>query len=306
MIFREFYGAYYNAVASILKEAVKKPIQANELREIIESHAFGESVLGIEPAIRNGRWQLMNEDGKAVLCHEPTMPITGIQKRWLKAISLDPRIHLFTDETYCPDDVLPLFKPEDFLEYDKYADGDLFTDAGYIANFRLILSAIKQKQPLSIVYLTKSGLEAAKVLLPKSLEYSKKDDKFRLIGYGRRTVSTVNLGRIIKCEPYEKPFTERNETALPAKQKKVVFEIINRRSALERVLLHFSHFEKQVEKTDGKEEHFLVTIGYDKDDEAEIVIRILSFGSMIKVTAPDAFIQTIKNRLQMQKSCEQI
>ena len=65
--------------------------------------------------------------------------------------------------------------------------------------------------------------------------------------------------------------------------------------------MHFAHFQKQAEKLD--ENRYKITITYDKDDETEIVIRILSFGPMVKVTAPQSFVDLIKQRLISQKSC---
>ena len=85
--------------------------------------------------------------------------------------------------------------------------------------------------------------------------------------------------------------------------RSVIFELTNQRNALERVLLHFAHFEKQAEKVD--EDKYLVTVYYDKEDETEIVIRLLSFGPMIKVVAPRHLVDLIKERLINQKSCEQ-
>lgn len=73
------------------------------------------------------------------------------------------------------------------------------------------------------------------------------------------------------------------------------------RNALERVLLHFAHFEKQAERID--ETHYRVTVAYDSDDETELVIRVLSFGPMLKVTDPPRFVGLIKERLIEQKSC---
>ena len=42
---------------------------------------------------------------------------------------------------------------------------------------------------------------------------------------------------------------------------------------------------------------------YDKEDETEILIRVLSFGPMLHVVKPVAFINLIKGRLSDQKSC---
>lgn len=81
----------------------------------------------------------------------------------------------------------------------------------------------------------------------------------------------------------------------------MVLELTDRRNALERVLLHFAHFEKQAEKLE--EDRYRITIFYEKEDETELVIRILSFGPMVKVTSPQHFVDLIKQRLLAQKNC---
>ena len=74
------------------------------------------------------------------------------------------------------------------------------------------------------------------------------------------------------------------------------------RNALERSMLHFAHFEKRVEKLDNRT--YLVHIKYDKDDETELVIRVLGFGPMVRVVEPDDFKSLIIERLKKQKSCD--
>jgi predicted DNA-binding transcriptional regulator YafY len=138
---------------------------------------------------------------------------------------------------------------------------------------------------------------------PEYLEYSEKDDKFRLIGAGRRFGCTINLGRIVCCKPYDKPLSVELDKKNEAKPRSVIFELTDERNALERVLLHFAHFEKTAERI--VKDKYTVTVHYDKEDETEVVIRILSFGPMIKVTAPWHFVELIKKRLIDQKSCEQ-
>ncbi len=303
MIFSELYSAYYNTVASILKAAVDHPLQKNELRRIIREHAFGESVLKIEPALSEERWQLIRADGTTPLKHAPSMPLTLLQKRWLKAISSDPRMALFGDAVPDFPDVEPLFTPEDVLVFDKYSDGDPYEDETYQRNFRVILSAIRERYPLSIKTENRRGGTVRLVLLPEYLEYSEKDDKFRLIGSGRRRGGTVNLARITSCEPYTEPYEFHLNKKTPQRSKTVEFELIDERNALERVLLHFAHFEKQAERL--TEDRYRVTVTYDKDDETELLIRLLSFGPMLKVTAPQSFVELVKKRLLQQKSCEQ-
>lgn len=303
MIFSEFYSAYYNTVAAVLTEAVSHPLSDNELRAIVESHAFGESLLSIPSALREERWQLIKADGTTPIQRRPDMPLTILQKRWLKAIALDPRIRLFGEFDLDFPDVEPLFLPEDILVFDKYKDGDNYEDETYIANFRLILDAIRHKYPLYVETMNRRGEPLCRTILPEYLEYSEKDDKFRLIGAGSRLGSTINLGRIISCRPSEKTLEKNFGQRNFARPRKVIFELVDQRKALERVLMHFAHFRKQAEKI--ADDRYRITVYYDKEDETEMVIRVLSFGPMIKVTAPRHFIELIKQRLMDQKSCEQ-
>lgn len=301
MIFSELYGSYYRAVAAIITEAVKRPMQKSELRAIIEDCAFGESILNIEPAIDGKRWQIIRSDGTTPLRHVPTLPLTILEKRWLKAISLDPRIRLFSDELPDFSDIRPLFEPEDISVFDKYSDGDPYEDETYIKNFRMILNAIKDRQPLCIDSTNRKGNAVRMLLMPEYLEYSEKDDKFRLIGSGCRYAETVNLARIVSCRPYDRPFEAATAAEKRRNCEKVEFELYDRRNALERVLMHFAHFEKEAVKI--SDDKYRVTVSYDKADKVEMVIRILSFGPMIRVTAPDRFVGLIKERLMSQKSC---
>ncbi len=301
MIFSELYGIYYKTVAEVLKTAIDHPLQDSELHKIIEKNAFEESVLNIEPALKNGKWKLILPDGTTIIKNEPSMPMTKVQKQWLKAISLDPRIRLFRDITTEFEGIEPLFTPEDYYIFDQYSDGDPYTDENYIKNFRLILDAIKNKYPLSIEYYNHKGKQMNMVLLPKYLEYSEKDDKFRVIGLGRRLGGTVNLGRIISCEQYVKEDKLKLSHKVLPRKRSVIFELKDDRNALERVLVHFAHFEKQAEKIENN--RYKITVNYDKDDETELVIRVLAFGPMIKVIAPIHFENLIKERLIRQKSC---
>ena len=84
-----------------------------------------------------------------------------------------------------------------------------------------------------------------------------------------------------------------------AATRTVTFELVDRRNALERVLLHFSHLKKETKRLDDCK--YLVTLEYDRQDETEMVIRILSFGPVIKVTDPESFISLLRRRIEKQK-----
>ncbi|MBR2460959.1 MAG: WYL domain-containing protein [Clostridia bacterium] len=296
-LFSELYGAYYNTVAKLIAAAIRSPLTDEMIRKIIAEEAFSESEATIFSAIKEQRWQIIDPDGGTAIQNTPTMPLTTLEKRWLKAISLDPRLRLFGDIFPELSDVEPLFTPDDYRIVDRYADGDSYQSEEYATNFRVILSALKLGAPLRITYQREGRPEVEHILVPTSLEYSEKDDKFRLIGDFRGKAMTLNLGKITECRIYDGELPPQTPSEEPLSQC-VVLEILNEHNALERVLLHFAHFRKQAEQLDNN--RYKLTLWYDRGDETEMVIRVLSFGSRVKVIQPDEFVGLIKERIQKQ------
>ena len=301
MIFNEIYSAYYNAVAKIIASIINGNADEKTINKIIDENAFGESMLTVLPSLKSEKWQLVKADMTTPIQRIPAMPLTTIQKQWLKAISLDPRIKLFGIEFDGLDDVEPLFTSEDYYIYDKYMDGDPYEEEAYIQRFKTILSALNEKKPLKIQMVNRKGNIVSMTVMPQHLEYSEKDDKFRLISTGCRYGGIVNLARITTCEKCNTFGYATHHISMESKEF-LTLRIFDERNALERTLLHFAHFEKRVERIDAKK--YLVHIKYNKSDETEMVIRILSFGPMVEVVEPEGFKKLIIARLKSQKSCE--
>ena len=300
MIFSELYSVYYNTVAKILTRVAQGNVTEQELQKLVTDTAFSESILTIMPSLKAGKWQLLTDDLRPVLRHAPTMPLTLLEKRWLKAICQDPRIKLFNVQLPDLTDVEPLFTCEDYKIFDQYADGDPFEDENYISYFNVIREAIRTSKPVKITMINRKGKEIWARFYPKGFEYSAKDDKFRIIASGC-SYSQYNLGRLTSCKLY------CGEGLWQGVQqvehiRELALEITDDRNALERVMLHFAHFEKQAERIDDS--HYLLRIKYYANDEIEIVIRVLSFGPNVKVIEPVSFVELVKKRLIAQKSCE--
>ena len=301
MIFSELYSAYYNTVAAIISGIIDGEHSEKELQKIVAERAFGESVLTIMPSLKTEKWQLVHSDMTTSLEHKPTMPLTTLQKQWLKAISLDPRVKLFGVEFPDLEDVEPLFTSADYHVYDKYGDGDPFEDEEYIRQFRIILEAIRKDSQIKFEMVNRKGNTMYVRCRPVRLQYSEKDDKFRVITAGWRAVSTVNLAKIQNCAHYQgtQQVKGREQEEL---YDTVTVKIRNERNAPERFLLNFAHFEKQTEKLDKK--HYQVRIRYPLNDQPEMVIRMLSFGPMIEVTEPEAFRALMIETLKKQLNCK--
>ena len=296
MLFSEIYGSYFSVVSAVLTEAAEGALTDRRLTELVSSKAFAESTLSIPSALKQGTWPLLRSDMTSVLHHAPTMPLTLLQKRWLKALLQDPRITLFNPDVSGLEDVKPLYQPDTFVFFDQYANGDPYDNKNYIANFQMILRAIHEKRALQVRFRGHSGIKHHFVCRPYRLEYSAKDDKFRLLSQGARNTHTINLGRIRKCTlldayPEELPVP-------PDHTRELTLLLHDERNGLERVLLHFSHFEKETKRL---EDHlYQIKLRYDRDDETELLIRVLSFGPVLEVVGPDTFVELIRERLRRQ------
>lgn len=322
MLFHEIYGCYYRAVAKMLNLAAAGRLTEKKMYEIVAETAFEESSLIMIPALKKQEWQLLDENLQTPIKHTPDMPLTILEKRWLKTILLDKRVRLFcnfgtgeneqaaitagvpsgladTERLHLSAlaDVEPLFLPEDIVYFDRYADGDDYDDPAYIANFRLIRQAIAERRKLKVSFLNGREQKRCEILEPVQMEYSDKEDKFRVLSADRQSIKTVNLGRIVQCELLKDTFPEN--IRLKEREKKVLkFTLTDERNALERAMMKFSHYKKEVERRDA--ENYLVTLEYDVDDETDVLIQILSFGSYIEVTAPDRMRKELRKRMERQ------
>ncbi|MBP5286485.1 MAG: WYL domain-containing protein [Elusimicrobiales bacterium] len=305
MIFHEIYGRYYAAVAEILRRISEGTLAEHDIPEITAEKAFAESVLQIPDALLDGTWPLLYRDAdsgrlKSVLRNKPFQPLSLLQKRWLKSILLDDRVQLFlSPETDLKelDNVDPLFTPDDFVYFDRYSDGDDFTGKEYIKNFRTVLRAIKEKRWITVSFSGGRGKHHEWRCIPLKLEYSSKDDKFRLLINSPQERRFINMGRVISVRK-GRNFSDKQLSVPERRQEKIVCELTDGRNALERFMLLFSYLKKETRKTG--DDKYEVTLFCDKDDESEMIIRILSFGYLVKVVSPDSFRRSVAERIRRQ------
>lgn len=297
MIFSEIYGSYFKAVSAILAKAVEGTLTERELTRTVLENAFGESLVTIPAKLSDGSWPLLTADYGTPLRHAPHTPLTTLEKQWLKALLLDPRIRLFDPSEEGLEDVDPLFTPDQFVYFDRYADGDPYDDPRYIEHFRLIIRAMHEKRKLRVRFHGHRGTRQSYICIPYKLEYSSKDDKFRLITGFRNKPLTVNLSRIDSVHILE-PWDESEYLQPREREKTLVMELYDSRNSLERAMLHFSDLEKETERIDEK--HYRITLNYKQGDETEILIRILSFGPVLKVIEPETMVKQIRERLERQ------
>ena len=306
MLFSEIYSAYYNTVASIIARAQKGELDSDSIYKIVHESAFQGSQLTLGSALETGKWPLIKKDYSTNIRNIPTMPLSVLQKQWLKAILADKRFKLFVDDEIKARletdlyGVEPLFTEKDFYLYDKYEDGDPYDDENYVQNFKTVLKAVHQNKKVNVEYTGRFGQTKRFIFLPCKIEYSQKDDKFRCLSKIKNRHAILNIARIKNCEiPDESKSEEISEFDLPYNDRTTVtLEIYDDRKAMERMMLAFAHFEKSAVQLD--ENTYRLTLNYDAFDETELVVRVLSFGPMVKVIEPQRFVDLVNDRITKQ------
>ncbi len=315
-LFSEVYGCYYTVLEKILVQATNG-MSRKELEKFTHENAFYESAFHLLPKLFSKEWDLLKENNEqyySKLSSPIAMrPLTNLEKSWLQALLHDKRIQLFLDKSeltaleHLLKDVSPLYLDDQICYVDVASDGDDFADPTYISHFQAIIQACVQQEVLIVEYQGAKGSLISNEFIPWKISYSEKDNKFRLLAglihnNGCRKM-TLNLSRIQSVSPKVKT-DEYNVKALfeqSKSQNPILLEISQERNALERCMLQFASWEK-ITEYDEVNDRYLCQIFYDKEEETELLIRILGFGPVVKVLGPESFLNQIRTRVSNQVS----
>lgn len=321
-IFTEINSAYYKAAEAVLSLQAEQgePVTEKKITELIAKHAFKDSILFIpEKLIPKGDkpsdWGLLKADNAdnsdkggfvSVLRHKPRQFLTAIQKSWLRAKLSDPKMGLFLNDEQIAElsgilkDIQPLYDDKLFRRFDIFSDGDNYSHPDYRKFFSLLLTALENRRYITVEYLSGRGDNAAASIVPIAVEYSAKNDKFRIHAVKQNGSGIVlNVGRIVSAEltedvaqslPTVNEYFSRRRCDEPA-----VVEIKPERNGLERFMLEFASYEKE-SALDPETGLCRARIWYDKNDETELLIMLLSFGPVIEIISPKALRQQAAQR----------
>ena len=363
-LFSELYNCYFQVMQSVLSK--HSFANQEELTKLIDEIGYEETSYYLLPKLLSGEWNFFTKNDKGIhskLKNVNELPLSHLQRSFIKALLQDPKIQLFFTEeemkqwsTLWPG-VEPLWLLDDFHYIDQFADGDAYDSPSYQLHFHKVLLAIRESRYLRIECVScgdevnemdmagvqdaagmhdvtegqntaegqdvtgghnaSEGQDAAQVqgkhtihtVLPCSLEYSVRNDQFRILTLRssrkkeKATVHIINMGRIVSIQEtgrYASSPPSINECLkrLYAKEP-VCIHIRNERNALERAMLQFANYEKDTKHIEGN--LYECRIYYNQAVENELLIELLTFGPMLQVVGPDRFVRRIKERLRWQK-----
>lgn len=311
-LFNPIYSTYYLISRKLIEKYVKSqrtPFKKEEIEQIIKETAYIEAPGELYDIIYNS-----NEDLTTIFSYStktkelsssikkvPEFPLSTIELRFLAAILQDKRVRMFMNDKTVQaietklENVLPLWKTENVKYFDQNKDSDPFENPDYRNLFQTILRAINTKQYLHLVYGRKNF---STIYTPIHLDYSQKDDTFRL--FVKEIKYPINLRNIKECNITTESPTSEEESTEYETLKVEIFDNTKTHYHFNRAIRQFSYFKKSCKKNE-KDNTYEMSVDYDTSDESEIVIKVLMFGPNMKVLEPQSVIDEINYRVTRQK-----
>ena len=158
MIFHKIYNIYIHTCDRLIRELLDTPQKVDDAIEMTKlSKDFEHPFVELLDKSEFREWiDKLGLEKENVQSKSPqTMPeyaLTKLEKRWLKTISLDPRMRLFDVSFPNLEDVEPLYHFEDIVYFDRTNASDPWTDKCYIEHFKTIYRAWKEDKRLALIW----------------------------------------------------------------------------------------------------------------------------------------------------------
>ena len=240
------------------------------------------------------------------------MPLTKIEKQWLQNTLMHPfaRCFLKEEEIKKLQAILPTDNLFDVNNVTLVAQAfDMkghYEKKNYLEHLILINKAISKNRYLNISGINQYGKKKTyEDFAPVYIEYSKKDNRFRIRGCSKDgKCDTINLERIKYIRKSDENFNTKDVTKNVLsddknKEKHLVIFFDDSEKIPDRILSEFSCYRKEcIRWGDGT---YRMLLYYNKDDSKEIVIRLLGYGSLITVAEDTGdVLKEMKKRLENQ------
>lgn len=246
------------------------------------------------------------------------IPLTNVEIQWIQNVICHPlaKCFLTSNELKRIKYSLPnpnLFNINRTVLYDQFSDME-----GFYAEFkngavvRTILQAIREKRTLTIQYQDQYKEPSSPICYPSHIEYSKRDNKFRLRGISDNKVKTFNIERIQNISITDNHFDhdsilEKIKDYDTAQSRSIKVSFGELKNIPDRILTEFSCFKKNCLKIAN--DRYRMTLFYSEDDAKEILIRLLSYGPYIDIdedggTVKSEYLERIIQQLDLVKTRE--
>lgn len=245
--------------------------------------------------------------------YRDVVPLSIIELRWLKTIIQDKKIRLFMSDSEIAviSALLKRYASTIFplpMEKVKFFDRFHFPEKSPRHKTTIIttlLESIYDQKTVYIKYHTMKNKVIIGEFKPIVLEFSKRNNRFQ--GFfqecNSNRIYTMNISRIETANETETSFDYASaEDALIGFRKttSVTVEFYDIHNTADRILTEFSPWKKHC-TYDSKTNLYTLTIFYQKQDEVDIVVRLLGYGGNLRfIEKENPIYKEIRSRMDRQ------
>lgn len=310
-MYHEIYGKYYKLITKLLNSG---PLTKNQINNFITKYGFEESLLYLDADILVDSYNLFEEKNGIYypkIKNKIPQLFTNEQKGLIYNILNNEKVQLFlpnerieyykellnTDPLYCEDYYHYIFRDSDKDDINGY----------YKHKFDTINKAIRNNKNLHLTFISNKNHVTHKTVAPYKIEYSMQDQKFRLLAVEYRNkipkrVIRVRLTSMFSCKICNR-FEPIDFNVFITKEllvKKLVIEVYPQLNGIERVFIELSNYKREAE-FDKERNCCVMNIYYDSADEGDLIIKMLSFGKVVKIITDCHIKEEVIRRINVQK-----
>lgn len=241
-------------------------------------------------------------------------PLTSLECRWLAALIRQPKLRMFLSEGEI--EAIGAFLDAHDMRSNPLPLDRIGSIGALVLPERgrereekwlpILMKAIREGRTVALSGVREKDEPVSGSFNPISIEYSRRKDNFRIFlqSEGDGSIASFHLEAIERIEPTERFFDrEAAEAALQSfferKLRSVQLKLYDVKNVLDRILTEFSPWKKEcIAEAEGV---YLLTIYYQESEEADLVDRLIAFGSNIAFTDRNHPICVqIRNRVRRQ------
>ena len=179
-------------------------------------------------------------------------------------------------------------------------------DRYYSSKFNKIIEAINNNKDIKIIFKSNKNNITYKKVIPFKIEYSMQDQKFRLVCIQYRNSIIDKLIKIRISSIKDVKIVERevsidiNEYINNQNKQYIEIEVYPELNGIERVFIELSNYKREA-MFDNETNTSKMKIYYEESDIGELIIKLLSFGKVIKILTPGLIKDEVIKRIKKQK-----
>ncbi len=310
-MYHEIYGKYYQIIHNLLNS---KPQTEKEINDYIRSQGFDESFLYLNAQMLVDEYHLFVKKGDLfypLTNSKIPLFLTNEQKNWLNTMLFDEKVKLFLS-----DERINYYQKEfaGNVLYDDKTYQYLFQDVDKdeitpkMSNvFRFVKNAIMQEMDINLTFISSKNYYTHKKVAPYKIEYSMQDQKMRLIAVEYRNgepkrIIRIKLASIVGYRIVERVKRIDFEYYLQEEVLKepLIIEVYPILNGIERVFIELSNYKREA-FYDKERNLSIMKIYYEKVDEMDLVLKMLSFGKVVKILSDGFIKEEVLRRINKQK-----